>query len=68
MTYKLTITTTSVATLDFENEEDARNWMESWEEQDYRNLDWSSDEATEMVLENNSKPLLVVYCEMNLNT
>ena len=68
MTYTLEITTKSVATLDFETEDDARNWMESWEEQDYNNLDWSDDEATEMVLTKDYRTLLVVYCDMRPDT
>jgi len=64
VSYRLTITATTIATINFESEESARDWMESWEEQDYKNLNWSDDEATEMVLENDSKPILVAYCEM----
>jgi hypothetical protein len=38
MSYRLTITATTIATINFESEESARDWMESWEEQDYKNL------------------------------
>jgi hypothetical protein len=52
MTYKLEITYRSVANLDFDSESEAREWMDSWYKQDYHGLNWSTDEATEMVLTN----------------
>ena len=67
MSYQLTIIASTVATLNFETEENARLWMDSWEEQDYKNLDWQQH-ATEMELVNDKgKPLRVSYCEMNPN-
>ena len=67
MTYQLTIITKTVATLNFETEKDARSWMDSWEEQDYKNLDWEQH-ATEMELtDDKGKLFRVGYCEMNPN-
>jgi uncharacterized protein (DUF1330 family) len=66
MTYQLTITTSNVATVEFETEDDARNWMDTWETQDYQSLNWE-EHATEMVLtDSNEKLLRVAYCEMDL--
>jgi hypothetical protein len=68
MTYKLEITCRSVANLDFDSESEAREWMDSWYRQDYRGLNWSTDEATEMVLTRGSLTLGVSYCDMQIRT
>jgi len=65
MTYQLTITYKLEATLKFETEKNARNWMDNWEDYDPKSLDWW-EHATEMELvDKNEKVIRVVYCDMS---
>lgn len=67
MPYQLTITASTVATLNFETEKDARSWMDSWEEQDYKNLDWEQHATEIELIDDKGKLLRSSYCEMNPN-